>query len=558
MALDGKSGRPVVHGPARPAPTPREVGDAATRLVRYARLCGLIDAGDERWAYNRVLECVGAWGPGPSVTCGDWSQGGEGQDAASPAAGYDFERDLALLAEAGVLAGQAEDSATGRERLSMRVMGSIMARPSEIAHRFEELFRREGPVAATDWFYTLCCDAGYVRRSAIARNLRWTTPTRWGNIEITINKSKPEKDPRDIAHAMEEAVGERYPACALCRENEGYSGRPASVGGGHAARQNLRIVPIRLGGEGWGLQYSPYAYYREHCIVMSDEHRPMHIDGRTLGCLLVFVGLFPQYFIGSNADLPIVGGSILTHDHFQGGRHEFAMMRARTALTLDFPEFPQVDACILKWPLSVVKLVSKSRDALLAAAMRVLDVWEGFDDATAGIVSHGPDGSRHNTVTPICRKVGDAFELYLALRCNVTTDEHPLGVFHPHEDKWHIKKENIGLIEVMGLAILPPRLEPELDRALAYLLEDALGELERDSLTAAHAPWAREVALRHPGLVGAGRGLAPGEKDRLRERARDVLYQEVGLVFSGVLEDAGVFKDDETGRAALGRFVSLL
>ncbi|MDO4538311.1 MAG: UDP-glucose--hexose-1-phosphate uridylyltransferase, partial [Coriobacteriales bacterium] len=280
------------------------VHEAAARLVCYAATCGIIAQEDASWAYNRVLECCGQFGPAPAC---------ERLDAS-----YDFEADLALLAEAGVAAGQAEDSATGRDRLMMRIMGAIMPRPSQIAAHFDLLSSKQGPEAATDWFYRLCCDVDYVRRSAIARNVAWIADTRWGELEITINKSKPEKDPRDIAAAGAAPKGEAYPACQLCVENEGYSGRPAAdAHGTHPARQNLRIVPIELGGERWGFQYSPYAYFQEHCIAMSAEHRPMHVDRASLGCLLDFVDLFPHYFIGSNADLPIVGGSILSHDHFQ-------------------------------------------------------------------------------------------------------------------------------------------------------------------------------------------------------------------------------------------------
>ncbi len=466
------------------------VGGAASRLAAYAVARGIASEVDRTWAYNRILECVGATGPCP--------------ESCDVSADYDFEADLALLAEAGVSAGMAEDSATGRDRLMMRVMGAIMPRPSEVAERFAALATGEGSMAATDWFYRLCCDVGYVRESAIARNVKWQADTRWGELEITINKSKPEKDPRDIAAAGAAPAGEAYPACQLCVENEGYAGRPAAdAHGTHPARQNLRIVPIELGGERWGFQYSPYAYFEEHCIAMSAEHRPMHVDRAALDCLLDFVDLFPHYFIGSNADLPIVGGSILSHDHFQGGRHEFPMVRAEELDAFSMSAFPQVEACVLRWPLTVLRLRSADRAALVDAACHVLGLWRVWDAPEVGVVSRGPDGTPHNTVTPICRRHGDAYELDLALRCNVTSDEHPLGVFHPHEDKWHVKKENIGLIEVMGLAILPPRLEAELDT----------GRLTHD---------------------------------------------EIGRVFAAVLEDAGVFKWDEPGRAALARFVAAL
>jgi len=462
---------------------------AAARLASYAASAGIIDAQDLDWAFNRVLECVGAYGPAASF--------------APLPDNYDFESDLDVLADAGVANGQAEDSATGRDRLSMRIMGALMPRPSEVAARFDAVREERGPEAATDWFYQLCCDVNYVRRSAIARNLEWLTSTRWGNLEITINKSKPEKDPRDIAAAGAASVGEAYPACQLCVENEGYSGRPAAIGGGHPARQNLRIVPIELGGDRWGFQYSPYAYFTEHCIAMSAEHRPMHIDRAAFSCLLDFVDLFPHYFVGSNADLPIVGGSILSHDHFQGGRHTFPMMRAAVSDRFQLAPFLSVSCEVLEWPLSVLRLSCDDRDVLLEAAVYVLDAWRSWSDEEVGVFAFDADGTPHNTITPICRRSGSTYELYLALRCNVTTDEHPLGVFHPHEDKWHVKKENIGLIEVMGLAILPPRLEAEL----------ASGALTK---------------------------------------------QEIGEVFGAVLEDAGVFKWDEQGRLALRRFLESL
>ncbi len=463
---------------------------AASRLTAYAANAGIVRADDRAWAYNRLLECCGLTGPAPLQVSLD-------ED-------YDFEADLETLADAGVAAGQAEDSATGRDRLAMRMMGALMPRPSEVACQFEALREAEGPKAATDWFYQLCCDVNYVRRSAIARNLEWTTTTTWGDLEITINKSKPEKDPRDIAAAGAAPTGEVYPACQLCVENEGYSGRPASDPfGTHPARQNLRIVPIELGGERWGFQYSPYAYFSEHCIAMSQVHRPMHVDRAAMGCLLDFVDLFPHYFIGSNADLPIVGGSILSHDHFQGGLHEFPMMRAEVVDTFTLVPFLSVRCEVLRWPLSIIKLSCDDRDVLLEAAVYVLDAWRAWSDESVGVRAFDKDGTPHNTVTPVCRREGDDYVFYLALRCNVTTEEHPLGVFHPHEDKWHVKKENIGLIEVMGLAILPPRLEVELDA----------GRLTRD---------------------------------------------EIGRVFGAVLEDAGVFKWDDAGRAALKRFLMML
>ncbi len=464
-----------------------DLGTASAWIARYALDHDVIEETDLTWAENRVLECVGAFSPSEVPLP-------EGEEP-------DLDGVLALLADVAAANGQCEDSASGRDRIMMRVMGALMPRPSEVAARFRSLRADEGPKAATDWFYAISCDVDYVRRSAIARNLSWGHPSAWGDLEITINKSKPEKDPRDIAAAGAASAGEAYPACQLCLSNEGYSGRPAARGE-HPARQNLRIVPIELGGERWGLQYSPYAYYTEHCIAMSAEHRPMHVDRASLTCLLDFVDLFPHYFIGSNADLPIVGGSILSHDHFQGGLHEFPMTRAEVCEPFEMDAFPGVEAGVVRWPLSVLRLSCASRDELLDAACHVLDAWRVWSDESVGVVAFTGE-TPHNTITPICRIRDGRYELDLALRCNITTDEHPLGVFHPHEDKWHVKKENIGLIEVMGMAILPPRLEAEMD-------------------------------------------------------AGNITREEIGDVFAGVLEDAGVFKWDDAGRAAQCRFIDSL
>ncbi len=534
------------------------VRDNVQALVDYAATRDLIGWTDRVWSYNATLEAIGALGPGPEQS---WVLAEEPDLDAEPAE-LDLEATLADLAEVAVTNGCVEDTANGRDRVSMRVMGTLMPRPSETISIFDALVE-EDPKAATDWFYRICCDAGYVRRAAIARNIQWSSPTRWGDLEITINLSKPEKDPRDIAAAgAAKATGEKYPACQLCIENEGYPGRGAAMAGGeHPARQNLRIIPIELDGERWGLQYSPYAYFNEHSIAMSAHHRPMHIDEKALRCLLDFVDLLPHYFIGSNADLPIVGGSILSHDHFQGGAHEFPMMRAEVAESFSMDAFPGVEGAVLTWPLSVLRLRSASRDDLLAAAVHVIDAWRAWTDESVGVIALDEDGTRHNTVTPVVRRVdeggavgGERYEAYLALRCNVTSDEHPLGIFHPHAEYHHIKKENIGLIEVMGLAILPPRLVGELAAVRAHLLEgvsagadvDAVrAALDADPASASHAAWAAEVYGRRAGEL-------------TEEAAEQVLRDEVGAVFGHVLEDAGVFKWDEAGRAAQMRFVASL
>lgn len=536
-----------------------QIKDALQGLIDYAHARQVVLFDDRVYLYNRVLEALGCTGPAPDDA---WAlaepedlEGAEGS-----ATSFDLEATLEVLAQAAADNGVVEDTATGHDRIAMSIMGTLMPRPSEVNETFYELGEDAGPKAATDWFYELCCDAGYVRRAAIARNIKWETATPWGDLEITINLSKPEKDPRDIAAAgAAKNTGEKYPACQLCIQNEGYAGRAAADNGGHPARQNLRIIPLELNGERWGFQYSPYAYFNEHCITMAAEHRLMHIDKQAFTCLLDFVDTFPHYFIGSNADLPIVGGSILSHDHFQGGNHVFPMMKAEEAATFELADFPGVTGAVLKWPMSVLRLHSASRDELTAACDYVLQKWISWDDEAAGVVSHNADGTRHNTITPVFRRVdaegnagGTEYEAYLALRCNITSDEHPLGVFHPHANLHHIKKENIGLIEVMGLAILPPRLVGELDAVAKQLLAakadasyDLAPALEADELTKSHAAWAQEVF--------ASRGAELTEAN-----ATDILHDEVGKVFGQVLEDAGVFKWDEAGRAAQQRFIDAL
>ena len=533
-------------------------------LVRYAVANGLLAPEDETWAYNAVLECVGATGPGAphaAEMLADQYALAPTRDLADPEGvlefelpatdGFDLEAVIERIAAAGVANGREEDTPSGADRIATRVMDLVMPRPSEVSATFAELYDEDGAEAATDWFYRMCCDARYVRTAAIAKNIGWTSPTQWGDLEITINLSKPEKDPKAIAAAgAAPATGDVYPACQLCMENEGYRGRGAGeANGAHPARQNLRIVPITLGGEHWGVQYSPYAYFNEHCIAMSAEHRLMHVDRENMGRLLDFVDLFPHYFVGSNADLPIVGGSILSHDHFQGGRHVFPMMKAQVASTFSMDGFPSVECSVVRWPLSVLKLAARDREQLLDAAAHVLDVWRDWSDEAVGVVAES-NGERHNTITPVACREGENYVLYLALRCNVTTDEHPLGVFHPHAEWHHIKKENIGLIEVMGLAILPPRLVDELGAVEQHLVElsrepAALAKaLEADALSAPHAAWALELAEAH-GPISA-------------DTVEDVVRAGVGEVFGHVLEDAGVYKWDDEGRAAQQRFIDAL
>ena len=533
-------------------------------LVRYAAANGLLAPEDETWAYNAVLECVGATGPAAphaAEMLADQYALAPTRDLADPEGvlefelpatdGFNLEAVIERIAAAGVANGREEDTPSGADRIATRVMDLVMPRPSEVSATFAELYDEDGAEAATDWFYRMCCDARYVRTAAIAKNIGWTSPTQWGDLEITINLSKPEKDPKAIAAAgAAPATGDVYPACQLCMENEGYRGRGAGeANGAHPARQNLRIVPITLGGEHWGLQYSPYAYFNEHCIAMSAEHRLMHVDRENMGRLLDFVDLFPHYFVGSNADLPIVGGSILSHDHFQGGRHVFPMMKAQVASTFSMDGFPSVECSVVRWPLSVLKLAACDREQLLDAAAHVLDVWRDWSDEAVGVVAES-NGERHNTITPVACREGENYVLYLALRCNVTTDEHPLGVFHPHAEWHHIKKENIGLIEVMGLAILPPRLVDELGAVEQHLVElsgepAALAKaLEADALSAPHAAWALELAEAHGPITA--------------DTVEDVVRAGVGEVFGHVLEDAGVYKWDDEGRAAQQRFIDAL
>lgn len=543
---------------------------AIQSLIDYAVSTDLIGWDDRIWSYNFVLDLIGAeniapdegWAhaEAPSIDkfvdeITDEQQAFAGAGVA--ASEFDLEGILGLLAEKAIGREKEENTLSGRDRISMRIMGTLMPKPSEVSYTFKALHAEESPKVATDYFYQLSCNAGYVRRQAIARNIQWSASTTWGDLEITINLSKPEKDPREIAAAgAEPSLGKKYPACQLCIENEGYAGRSASSPlGAHPARQNLRIIPLELAGERWGFQYSPYAYFNEHCITMSAHHRPMHIDRSALTCLFDFVDYLPHYFIGSNADLPIVGGSILSHDHFQGGAHEFPMMKAAVSETFALPSYPDVQGAVLTWPLSVIRLTSSNREALLEAACHVIAVWKTYSDESVGVVARSKDGTPHNTVTPVVRRVNDVYEAYLALRCNITSDEHPLGVFHPHAEYHHIKKENIGLIEVMGLAILPPRLVPELDAVGKALVDAAVcsneaaleAQLLEKPKTLSHAAWALEVFRRHRAAI------AQNSAD-----IESLLHDEVGAVFAHVLEDAGVFKWDSAGRQGQRRFLDAL
>ena len=434
------------------------------------------------------------------------------------------------LTEDAVARGVCEDNQVARDLFDTRLMGVLTPAPREVREQFRELYR-ESPWQATDWFYKFSQDTNYIRRDRIAKDQKWVYEGKYGALDITINLSKPEKDPRAIA-AAKLAPQSGYPKCQLCPENEGYAGRM-----NHPARQNHRIIPLSLSGESWYFQYSPYVYYNEHCICLNAAHVPMTICRACFEKLLDVVTLLPHYFVGSNADLPIVGGSILSHEHFQGGHYVFAMERAKIGTPLTFRGFEDVEAGIVNWPMSVIRLRAADRKRLAALAEKILTCWRGYSDAEAFIFAE-TDGEPHNTITPIARRRGDDFEMDLVLRNNITTPEHPLGVYHPHAKLHHIKKENIGLIEVMGLAVLPSRLKGELAALREAILSGS--DIRADETLAKHADWVDELKTRHTFTA---------------ENTEQILHQEVGAVFEQVLEDAGVYKTDKAGREAFLRFV---
>ena len=488
-------------------------------LVDYAVTHGLAEDADRHYLVNALLEKLGL---------DDYDPVGD-----VPFEGLDDILDTLVdyAAEQGLL---KSESITGRDLFDTALMGAVTPRPSDVIETFRSLYG-ESPEKATDWFYQFSQDTNYIRATRVAKDIRWSVPSEFGDIDISINLSKPEKDPRDIA-AAKTAKQSAYPKCQLCLENEGYAGRM-----NHPARQNHRIIPVTINESHWGFQYSPYVYYNEHCIVLNGEHVPMKIDRAAFRKLFDFVGQFPHYFLGSNADLPIVGGSILSHDHFQGGRYEFAMAKAPYESTFTVPGYEDVEAGIVHWPLSVIRLRGEDDEKIIDLADHILKAWRGYTDEAAFIFAE-TDGEPHNTITPIARKRDGKFELDLALRNNITTDECPLGVYHPHAEYHHIKKENIGLIEVMGLAILPARLKTE----MALLAECLTGDkkLEDYPELEQHAEWARDIATRRTDLN--------------KDNVDDILKEEIGHVFVHVLEDAGVYKCTEEGRAAFERFIATL
>ena len=490
--------------------------EAITKLVDYAVQEGLVEENEYIWAVNTILDVLKL-------------------DDYTPVPWDHQQVELAPVLEAllddaydrGVL---TENSVVYRDLFDTEIMGRLTPRPSEVIDKFQKLCARD-PKRATDWYYEFSQSTNYIRRDRIAKDVQWKAPTEYGELDITINLSKPEKDPKAIA-AAKNLPASAYPRCQLCAENEGYAGRV-----NHPARQNHRIVPITINGSPWFLQYSPYVYYNEHCICLNAEHTPMKIDRACFGKLLDFVGQFPHYFVGSNADLPIVGGSILAHDHFQGGHYEFAMAKAPVETPFPFPGFEDVEAGIVKWPMSVVRIASANPDRLVELADKILLAWRGYTDEAAFIFAE-TDGEPHSTITPIARKRGDKFELDLVLRNNITTGEHPLGVYHPHAELHHIKKENIGLIEVMGLAVLPARLKDELSAVADALASGA--DLRADERTAKHADWAEGFAPRY--TITA-------------DNALDIVKKETGLVFAKVLEHAGVYARTGEGKEAFLRFL---
>jgi UDPglucose--hexose-1-phosphate uridylyltransferase len=482
-------------------------------LVCYAMNHGLAQPEDHICLVNRLLEALRLDDYTPS------------QEEMSE----DLEQILAGILDYACGCGLCEDNITARDLFDTHIMGLLTPMPREVIRTFREKYA-QSPEAATDWYYDLSQATDYIRRYRIARDMRWRYDSAYGELDITINLSKPEKDPKAIA-AAKNAPQSAYPKCQLCAENEGYAGRM-----NHPARQNHRIIPITVVGEPWCLQYSPYVYYNEHCIVFNSKHIPMKIDRSAFEKLLSFTAAFPHYFVGSNADLPIVGGSILSHEHFQGGRYTFAMETAPIREEVTFAGFEDVSAGIVNWPMSVIRLRGADPVRIADLGEKILACWRGYSDESVGVVAFS-DGEPHNTITPIARRRGEDFEMDLVLRCNITTEQFPLGVFHPHPDKHNIKKENIGLIEVMGLAVLPSRLKQELSELAVALVENQplTGSLEK------HAVWAEELKARHSFTA---------------ENALDIILQETGRVFAGVLEDAGVYKNDEQGKAAFRRFVA--
>ena len=492
------------------------------KLVQYGVITGLVPEEDVIFTTNRLLELFGL-------------EDLEETDEQVSMKENELEAVLKSMCDYACETGLiAEDSIVYRDLFDTKIMSMLMPRPSEVIRKFRELYE-ESPEAATDYYYKLSQDSDYIRRYRVCKDMKWIAPTKYGDLDITINLSKPEKDPKAIA-AAKNARQSGYPKCLLCRENEGYAGRV-----NHPARQNHRIIPVTINDSQWGFQYSPYVYYNEHCIVFNSQHVPMKIDRAAFCKLFDFVKQFPHYFVGSNADLPIVGGSILSHDHFQGGHYEFAMAKAPVERSFTVKGYEDVAAGVVNWPMSVIRLSGKDTDRIIVLADVILGKWREYTDEAAFVYAY-TDNEPHNTITPIARKRGENYELDLVLRNNITTEEHPLGVYHPHAKLHHIKKENIGLIEVMGLAVLPARLKSEMARLKQAILEDA--DLRADETTAKHADWVEEFKPKYQEINAAN--------------IDSIIETEIGLVFMEVLEDAGVYKRTEEGQKAFDRFLQSL
>ena len=497
-------------------------------LVKYGLDTGLVEKEDEIFSINRLLELFGL----------DELEEKNGENVVNIAADADgsgLEKVLGEMMDYAHEVGlMPENDIIHRDLFDTKIMSMLMPRPNEVIRKFHEEYEKS-PEAATEFFYRLSRDSDYIRRYRIVKDQKWVAPTKYGDLDITINLSKPEKDPKAIA-AAKLAKQSGYPKCLLCMENVGYAGRI-----NHPARQNHRIIPVTIQNSRWGFQYSPYVYYNEHCIVFNGQHVPMKIEHGTFCKLFDFVKQFPHYFVGSNADLPIVGGSILSHDHFQGGHYEFAMAKAPVEKTFTVKGFEDVRSGIVRWPMSVIRLSGEDTERIIALADRILEAWREYTDEDAFIYAY-TDGEPHNTITPIARKRGNQYELDLVLRNNITTEEHPLGVYHPHAKLHHIKKENIGLIEVMGLAVLPARLKGEMEQLAEAIL--AGRDIRGDEALQKHADWVEEFLPKYERINA--------------ENVHDILKKEIGLVFMQVLEDAGVYKRTGKGQEAFMRFVESL
>lgn len=490
------------------------IQESIKKLVCYGIEKGLVNKRDEVYVTNRILEILNI----------------DEFECSENFSDVNLEETLKELLDFAVEKGIIEDNITARDLFDTKLMGALLPLPSYVTNKFYELYK-VSPKTATDYYYNFSCDSDYIRRYRIKKDLKWEAETEYGTLDITINLSKPEKDPKAIA-AAKNAPQAGYPKCLLCKECEGYAGRM-----NFPARQNHRIIPVRINDSDWFFQYSPYVYYNEHCIVFNGEHSPMSINPGTFKKLFDFVKQFPHYFVGSNADLPIVGGSILSHDHFQGGHYTFAMAKAKIETPLTFEGFEDVGAGILKWPMSVIRLSADNTDRIIELASKILDNWRHYTDEDAFIFAE-TDGVPHNTITPIARKNGENFELDLVLRNNITTKEHPLGVFHPHSELHHIKKENIGLIEVMGLAVLPARLKNEMTDLKSAILSGK--DIRNDQVLSKHADWTYEIKNKYNDI----------NKDNIDK----IINDEIGIVFSKVLEHAGVFKRTKEGLASFLKF----